>query len=91
MVLLVAAAELMLLTRHAIRVDSSAGTARALRSIAERTGFSALLLGCKRVTRSSKGRERERGDEKSGFPHHDISPTLLVAHFSAQQFSITES
>jgi hypothetical protein len=70
----------------AIRVGSSAATAGALRLVAKRAAFRALLLGGKRVTRSGKSHERNRGNEKSGFLHHDISPTLLVARFSAKQF-----
>jgi len=50
-VLLVAAAKLMLLARHPIRIDSGAGTTGALRLIAERAALLALFLGCSdRVT-----------------------------------------
>src|SRR5262249_36248468 len=89
MVLLAAAAILMLRAGHPIRIDSGAGTTRALRSIAERAALLALFLGCSnRVTGSrSKCHERSRGNEKSDLPHHMFTPTL-EARFGAEQLSL---
>ena len=94
MLLLVAAAVVLRLKRCigiAIRVDSGAGTASALAGVLERTALLRLLFGRgERVARSGgKSRERDCGDEKSGFLQHDNFSHIVSGAFQRQTILIT--